>query len=140
MKITRLNKKAFTLLELLAVLTILAIVVGIAGPAIFNQITKGKTQAAKAQIASIEKSLNTYFLDCGHFPAELEYLISPPPEGADHCWDKRGYLEDKKLPLDPWGRPFFYIAPGENRPDSFDLYSAGPDGQAGTEDDVTNWE
>lgn len=145
MKIRNLSHSGFTLLELLAVLTILAIVVGIAGPAIFNQITKGKAQAAKAQIASIEKSLNTFYLDCGFFPRSpepgLDALINPPSVGRQCSgYDKNGYLEDKKAPLDPWGMEFFYEAPGQNRPDSFDLYSAGPDGEPGTEDDVANWQ
>lgn len=141
----RIKRKGFTLLELLAVLTILAIVVGIAGPAIFRQITKGKANAARAQIASLGKSLNTFYLDCGFFPQSpapgLDALISPPSAGRQ-CkeYDPEGYLENKKLPEDPWHNPYVYVSPGQHHPSSFDLSSDGPDGQPGTKDDITNWE
>ena len=41
--------------------------------------------------------------------------------------------------MDPWGKPYGYACPGTNKPNSYDLWSAGPDGIEGNEDDVTNW-
>lgn len=136
-KVTR----ALTLIELLAVLTILALVVGIAGPAIYRQVTQGRARTAEAQIAGIEKSLNSFYLDCGFFPSSLEDLINEPTEGRS-CpnYDPEGYFERGGLPADPWGNPYIYQAPGEVRTSSYDLYSAGSDGEPGTEDDITNWE
>ena len=43
------------------------------------------------------------------------------------------------IPKDPWDQEYVYECPGKNNPSSYDLYSIGPDGRAGSEDDVTNW-
>ena len=45
----------------------------------------------------------------------------------------------KKLPKDPWGKPYYYKSPGEHNSD-YDLAASGKDGILGSEDDVTNWE
>lgn len=138
------TKKGFTLLELLAVVAILAIIVGIAGPAIFKQLTKGKVSAAVVSIDSVKKSLNTFFLDCGFFPSTeqgLQALIEQPGVGRK-CknYDPDGYLEKKSAPLDPWSSELIYTSPGQNNPSSFDLSSPGPDGTPGTDDDINSWE
>ena len=49
-----------------------------------------------------------------------------------------GYLPE--LPIDPWGRPYLYLSPGENG--EIDLYSLGADGLSGGEGqnaDIGNW-
>jgi len=137
----RSSRTAFTLIELLAVLTILALVVGIAGPAIYRQVGQGRERTAVAQISAIEKSLNAFYLDCGFFPASLEDLITPPTGGRS-CpnYDPEGYFERGSVPVDPWGTEYIYQSPGQVRPSSYDLYSAGPDREPGTDDDITNWD
>lgn len=139
----RLSERGFTLIELLAVLTILAIVVGIAAPAIFEQVKKGKINAAKVQLNGLEQSLNSFNLDCGFFPSTeqgLQSLLTAPGVGRQ-CknYDSAGYLKQKSLPLDPWNKEFIYTAPGQNNAGSYDLSSAGPDGVPGNEDDIVNW-
>ncbi len=136
--------KGFTLIELLAVLTILAIVVGIAAPAIFNQVKKGKINAAKVQISGIEQSLNSFNLDCGFFPSTeqgLQALLEAPTVGRT-CknYDSAGYLKQKSMPNDPFNNPYDYVSPGQKNAGSYDLSSRGPDGELGTEDDIGNWE
>lgn len=132
------------MLELLAVLAILAVVVGIAGPAIFRQLNSGKVSATKVQIDAVSKSLNSFFLDCGFFPSTeqgLDALIEPPGVGRK-CkdFDPDGYFEKKSVPLDPWQSEFIYKSPGQNRTSSFDLSSPGPDAEPGNDDDINNWE
>jgi len=139
------NKSSgFTLIELLAVLTILAIVVGIAAPAIWNQVKKGKVNAAKVQINGLEQSLSSFQMDCGFFPTTeqgMAALLGVPTIGRS-CknYDTSGYLKQKSIPLDPWNKEFGYVSPGQNNPGSYDLSSAGPDGTSGNEDDITNWQ
>lgn len=41
-------------------------------------------------------------------------------------------------PIDPWGKPYIYLQPGVKHPDSYDLYSAGPDQKPNTADDIGN--
>jgi general secretion pathway protein G len=43
------------------------------------------------------------------------------------------------IPMDPWTHPYIYTFPGKHRPNSYDLMSMGPNGQAGDEDDIFNW-
>jgi len=137
------KSSAFTLIELLAVLTILAIVVGIAAPAIFNQVKKGKENAARVAISGLEQSLNGFNLDCGFFPTTeqtLGSLIEAPTIGrACKNFDKAGYLKQKAIPKDPWNNEFNYAAPGQHNPESYDLSSSGADGTTGNEDDINNW-
>ena len=74
-------------------------------------------------------------MDMGSYPEALDNLLIRP--GSAENW--RGpYI--KKKPADPWGRPYQYKFPGEHNSDTYDLYSTGKDGQAGTEDDIKNWE
>jgi general secretion pathway protein G len=138
------SQSGFTFLELLAALTILAIVVGIAAPAVFKQIKKGKIESTKVQIASLEQALNAFNLDCGFFPSTeqgLDALTTQPTIGrACKNYDADGYLKNRGLPKDPWSKDYNYVAPGKHNPSSYDLSSAGPDGIDDNEDDIGNWE
>jgi general secretion pathway protein G len=141
---SRKSRTGFTLLEILAVLTILAILAAVAVPAVFKQLTSGKVKASRVLMSGIQQSLNAFQLDCGFYPTTeqgLEALISPPTTGST-CknYDKEGYYAKRKLPDDPFGKPFVYISPGKVNPSSYDLYSTGPDRTDGTEDDVKSWE
>lgn len=137
-------RRAFTLIELLAVLVILALVVGLAAPQIINQLEGGKENAARTEIAGIEQSLQSFYLDCGFFPRSpepgLSALIEPPTVGRQ-CKNFRegGYLKKKELPKDPWDSEYVYVSPGQNNPTGFDLSSMGRDQELGTEDDINNW-
>ncbi len=138
------NTRAFTLIELLAVLVILALVVGLAAPQIINQLEGGKANAAKTEIAGIEQALQAFYLDCGYFPKTepgLTALIDPTAAG-ERCQKKYregGYLKKKEVPKDPWDTEYVYVSPGQNNPTGFDLSSKGRDGELGTDDDVNNW-
>lgn len=142
--IHRHQRQGFTLIELLAVVTLLAIIIGIAVPAVNSRLKQGKIRAAQVEIGGIEQALNAFNLDCNFFPSTeqgLEALISPPTVGKQ-CknYDSDGYLKKKVVPTDPWQNPYIYVSPGQHNPSSFDLYSIGPDEQAGTDDDIKSWE
>ena len=138
------KSSAFTILELLAVLVILGIILGVLAPNIFRQLGKGKIEAAKVQMSSLAQSLNQFNMDCGFFPQTeqgLDALITAPTVGRTcSTYDSVGYFGKKKIPKDPWNSDYNYSSPGQINPQSFDLFSSGPDGQAGTDDDVKNWE
>lgn len=137
------SHKGFTLIEILAVLTILAILIGIAAPNVVKNIQKGRIKATSVQIAGFDQSLTGFNLDCGFFPTTeqgLEALKSAPTVGKQ-CknYDPDSYLKKKEIPNDPWNQKYIYISPGKNNPSSYDLFSTGPDGVEGNEDDITNW-
>jgi general secretion pathway protein G len=134
------RSRGFTLLELLVVMVILGLLVGYVAPKYFAQVGKSETKTAKAQIESLEKALDIYRLDTGHYPpteAGLKALNTRPEN--EPKWN--GPYLKKDLPMDPWGRPYLYKLPGEHG--DFDLFSLGKDGQPGGQGDnadVTNWQ
>lgn len=122
------KKQGFTLLELLVVLVIIGLLVGYVGPKYFAQLGKSEVKAAKMQMSAIQKALDVYRLDIGSYPDEQQGLAAlvVAPQGNSK-W-QGPYLE-KAVPNDPWGNPYTYRMPGENK--EFDLISLGADGRAG---------
>jgi general secretion pathway protein G len=131
--------RGFTLLELLVVMVIIGLLAGYVGPKYFAQIGKSEVKATRAQIDSLEKALDQYRLDTGHYPGAdqgLAALFAPP--GNEPKW--AGPYLKKNVPHDPWGHPFAYKIPGEHG--EFDLLSYGKDGQpggSGEAADLGNW-
>jgi general secretion pathway protein G len=118
----------FTLLELLVVVAIIGLLIGFVAPRYFGQIGKSEVTAARAQIDALEKALDQYRLDTGHYPSTeqgLGALLQRPQN--EPKWT--GPYLRKNVPLDPWGRPYQYRAPGEKG--DFDLLSLGKDGAPG---------
>jgi general secretion pathway protein G len=132
------NPGGFTLLELLVVVAIIGLLVGYVGPRYFSQIGKSEVNTAKAQIDALEKALDQYRLDTGRYPPTefgLNALVQRP--ASESKWN--GPYLKKAVPLDPWGKPYFYKSPGERG--DFDIVSYGKDGQPGGADenaDITN--
>ena len=128
----------FTLLELLVVVAIIGVLVGYVAPRYFGQIGKSEINTAKAQIDALEKALDQYRLDTGRYPSTelgLKALVERPQN--EPKWN--GPYLKKAVPLDPWGKPYVYRAPGEK--DDFDLVSYGKDGApggSGDNADITN--
>ena len=118
----------FTLLELLVVVVIIGLLAGFVAPRYFGQVGKSEVNVAKAQLDALEKALDQYRLDTGHYPSTelgLHALITRPAN--EPKWN--GPYLRKGVPLDPWGRPYLYRLPGEKG--EFDLASYGKDGQPG---------
>lgn len=94
--------------------------------------------AAKTDIAQIETALDAFEVDAGRFPSQAEGLnaLTAQPAGVQ-VW--RGPYVKRRVPADPWGRPYVYRFPGAHNPNGYDLFSVGPDGREGGGDDVTNW-
>ena len=118
----------FTLLELLVVMAIIGLLAGYVGPRYFSQIGKSEVKAAKAQIDALEKSLDQYRLDTGHYPTQEQGLAALIKKPANEPRWEGPYLK-KDLPMDPWGRPYTYKIPGEKG--EYDLVSLGKDGVPG---------
>lgn len=129
---TRYRRKnsGFTLLELLVVIVIIGLLTAIVGPRFFAQLGKSEQGTAKAQIDAFSKALDSYRLDVGHYPTNeqgLQALVTKPND--EPKWN--GPYLQKKVPPDPWGKPYIYRSPGQGG--DFDLLSYGKDGQPGGE-------
>jgi len=131
--------RAFTLVELLLVLTILAILAGIVIPNLIGRRDQAQQAAARADIANLGTALSMFEVDNGSFPKGSDGLqaLMVRPRDAQSTW--RGpYLQKNKVPLDPWNHAYVYDFPGKHNPAGFDLYSNGKDGLAGT-NVIGNW-
>src|ERR1700742_1748806 len=69
-------QRGFTLVELLVVITIIALIMGIVGPRVLNYLSESKAKAAKIQIESFSSALDLYYLDTGRYPAGSEGLTA----------------------------------------------------------------
>jgi len=133
------SRRAFTLVELLLVLTILAILAGVVLPRLTGQTVEAKKKAARTQIAEIGTSLSMFEVDNGSYPKGgdgLQALIASPRDAQN--W-KGPYLHKNKVPKDPWGNPYVYVFPGKHNSADYDLYSKGVDGLGGT-NTIANWD
>lgn len=135
----RARHAGFTLLELLVVMVIIGLLAGYVGPKYFAQIGKSEIKATRAQLDSLEKALDQYRLDTGHYPSTEQGLaaLTAKPDN-DARWD--GPYLKKTVPDDPWGHAYQYKSPGEHG--EYDLYSLGKDGQPGGTNemaDIVSW-
>jgi general secretion pathway protein G len=123
------NARGMTLIEVMVVITILGLIASLVGVAVFNQLKKAKVKTACDQIKVFEDAVKLYKLDNGSFPTTdqgLPILITD------------GQLETKSIPKDPWGKEYVFLSPGQQNPDSYDIYSLGEDQKEGGED-PNNW-
>jgi len=139
------GRQGFTLIEILVVITVIAVLAGLVSPMVFRHVGDAKTTAAKAQIELLGLALDAYRLDNDSYPTSIQGLaalsVLPTADPIPHRW--RGPYLRKGLPPDPWGRPYLYESPGRANPTSYDLLTLGRDGQPGGTDedaDVTSWE
>lgn len=138
LSVSRLKKlkasmRGFSLIEIMVVVTLMAILIGIGTVYFVGQLEEGKINTARAQAYEIAKALELYKLRMGAYPSPSEGLqvLVTPTRGA-------GLLD--KLPLDPWSREYNYAYPGTHNPRSFDVWSNGPDGTGGPENEIGNWQ
>jgi general secretion pathway protein G len=133
-----LRRRAFTLVEMLLVITIIGILAALVIPKMIGRSEQARATAAHADISGIKTALDAFEVDNGYYPRGnngLGALVQQPTEVKN--WHGP-YLE--KLPVDPWQNPYIYVYPGKHNPNSYDLYSIGSDGKEGTEDDIGNWD
>src|SRR5215218_5047212 len=137
------RSRGFTLIEILVVIVVIAILATLVAPNIFQHVGAAKGATAKSQIEMLGAALDAYRLDNGRYPATeqgLESLWEKPTIDPPANW-RSPYLR-KPVPLDPWGRPYAYLSPGQVNPQGYDLLSYGADGKPGGEGedaDIMSW-
>lgn len=125
----------FTLIEVLIVIVIIGLLASLVSPKLFSKLESSKLKTAKAQVELLAAACDTFRLDVGRFPKDLEELRK---SSAEH-W--QGPYLPKEIPPDPWGRPYVYSCPGEHG--AYDIVSQGADGKPGGEGadaDIGSWE
>lgn len=134
------GERGLTLVELLVVLLILGLIAAFAVPRLMRYVGSARADAAAIQISRLDGILELYRLDNGRYPSTNEGLGALIEKPADVPQWNGPYLKSAETLIDPWGRPYEYVAPGDHG--EFDLFTLGADGSEGgdSEDaDVTNW-
>jgi general secretion pathway protein G len=136
-------ERGFTLVEIMVVVVIIGILGALVVPKLLGRTGESRVVAAKVDIASLMQALKLYKLDNQRYPTAeqgLQALTTKPTSGpAANGWKTGGYID--KLPKDPWGNAYQYLAPGVHG--EVDLFSLGADGQpggAGDDADVGSWD
>lgn len=124
----KIKSKGFTLVELLIVMVILGLLASIVAPRMFSKVDSAREGTAKAQMQVLATSLDSYRLDVGYYPNDLNDLLS----SNNKMWDGPYFPQD--IPLDPWGNEYSYSANSDSeKGDIFTLKSFGRDGKPGGE-------
>jgi general secretion pathway protein G len=131
--------QGFTLLEVMVVIVILGILASMVVPNLLGSQERANMQKAVSDVTALETSLSLYKMDNYDYPSTeqgLEALVDQTDiEPEPRRFPEDGYI--KRLPKDPWGNEYVLLNPGEQG--KMDVFSVGPDGEAGTEDDIGNW-
>jgi general secretion pathway protein G len=127
------SNQGFSLLEILIALTLLVGAGVFVAGKILDNLHEGQVNSTKIQMSSLDGRLKEFKRKCGFYPSTeqgLEALVSKPTGGRE-CKDypPNGFIEDNTLPKDPWDHDFIYESDGK----TFNIYSYGPDGEAGGE-------
>lgn len=138
------RRSAFTLIEVLVVVVIIAVLASIVAPNVFRHVDTAKSVTAQAQISMLGAALDAYRLDNGRYPTTEQGLgaLWQQPASAPRPSNWRGPYLRQQPPVDPWGANYVYRYPGERTPNGFDLSSMGADGALGGKGDaadVTSW-
>jgi general secretion pathway protein G len=133
---------AFTLIEVMVVVAILAVLAALIVPKVMSRPDEARVVAARQDIGALLQALKLYRLDNLRYPTTEQGLAAlvtrPTLPPAPQNWKPGGYLE--RLPRDPWGNPYQYLSPGLRG--EIDVFSFGADGVAGGEGfdaDVGSW-
>lgn len=125
------SARGFSLIEIMVVVTLMAILVGLGTVYFMGRLKEGKISTARTQAYEIAKAMDLYKLQTGNYPTAsegLDVLANP----------SRGEPIMERVPMDPWGREYNYAIPGTHNPKGFDVWSDGPDGEGG-ETSIGNW-
>lgn len=140
--VRRSAEHGFTLVELMVVIVILGLLATIVAINVIPSGEKAKVIKARTDISTIEGALDTYKLHNDVYPSTSQGLqaLLTAPDGADPAkYQRGGYI--KRLPDDPWGRPYLYASPGQHG--DADIWTLGADnkeGGEGADADIGSWQ
>jgi general secretion pathway protein G len=133
-------ESGFSLVELLVTVSIMALLATAVVISVGPVLGKSRIDRARSDIAALESGLEQYSFDMFNYPGTevgLVALKTPPADATAAQYRPGGYI--KRIQQDPWGNDYHYTRPGPRSGGAYDIFSAGPDGEPGNEDDIGNW-
>ncbi|KMK64003.1 type II secretion system major pseudopilin GspG [Puniceibacterium sp. IMCC21224] len=135
------GQAGFSLLELMVVVVILSILALVIVPRVIDRPDQARAARARSDIAAISSAVNLYRLDNFRYPTTEQGLgaLVNRPTAAPPAPNWAAYMD--RLPIDPWGQPYLYLAPGVHG--DFDIFSYGADaasGGTGPDADLGSWD
>lgn len=132
----------FTLIEVMIVLAIVLALGTIVGLAVLSKRDQANIDLAKTDMTRLDSGLKWYYFQYNRYPTDEEGLAvlwsseTLDPEIDESTWKAQ---LDKALPKDRWGHEWMYQQQRDDDPTKYALWSVGPDGEDGTEDDIKAW-
>lgn len=135
------GQSGFTLIELMVVVVIIGVLAAIVVPKVMDRPDEARVTKARADIRTLESALNLYKLDNFVYPNTDQGLVAlvSKPAGSPEPRNWKQYMD--RMPKDPWGNDYQYLAPGVQG--TIDIFSLGADGQPGGDEvraDIGNWD
>jgi general secretion pathway protein G len=127
-------RRAFTLIELLLVLVILAVLAAVVVPRLTGRVEAARRAGTISDISNLKTALDVFETDIGRYPTTDEGLAALLSNVINDAKWAGPYIT--KPPTDKWGNQYNYVCPGTDDPTSFDLSSNGPNGIPGDDDDI----
>lgn len=141
-RISRLRQpRGFTLIELVLVLTLLALIMG-AAITVLNRgglVEGAQEDRVKGDIQTISTALDAYSYGAGRYPTTEQGIMALTEKPTTAPVPDRWHRYMNEVPSDPWKQPYKYRYPAQKSKDPYDVYSMGKDGQENTADDIGNW-
>jgi general secretion pathway protein G len=131
----KIKEQGFTLLEIMLVVTIIALLMGAAIFKMKGSVEYSRHVKVAGDIQGISTQLKLYESMNGFYPSTeqgLQALVVQPDSDPKPT---RWYQLFSEQPKDAWQSDYVYRCPGVKNPSSYDLYSAGPDRKPDTQDD-----
>jgi len=131
------RKRAFTLVELMVVVLIIAILAAMIVPKLVSRTSDAKISKAQADIRTLSSQIDAFRIDVGRYPTTeegLQVLRIPPADAVN--W--KGPYVNKDIPMDPWNNPYEYEYPGAYGENSFIIRSYGSDAAPGGEGEAAD--
>lgn len=135
------GRRGFTLLEILVVVGIIALLAALVVPSFINVEDTQKRKLAESLVSGggpVATPIKVFRSNMDRYPNDLAELSRPPDDEEEARKWQGPYIDDAKSLKDPWGRELRYSFPAQADPQAYDLWSTGPNGIDGDEDDVRN--
>lgn len=141
---TRRQARGFTLLEIMLVVGLLALLAAFVIPNLTRRGEQAKIDLTRAAIGPngvISNEIRQYQIDVGKYPETLKELSEKPTDEELAKQWKGPYIENPDNMKDAWNHEYGYKSgdAATHNEKKFDLWSSGPDGIEGNEDDIVNW-